>query len=200
MVRRADGGWDGFNASSPGVPLGPPDPEYEERGRHQPYISILHTGIALAVNRTRIPPIEGCPKDGPTICNKGGVDVSGTVKRAISNQGAVQEKALEEAKNAYDLRALYNVLVKIKRANPEETVAGVGADTSIPAGVISSVLGAIRTERPGANADGLFDDDATFHKGDKPQKPQADPSGKYDDDDPDGTKGLFPDLIFLVIM
>lgn len=99
--------------------------------------TISHEGFYLATRERTLPPVAGCPAPGPTIClSQPDRDLREDFSqvRQLSARGdhAGTQALLDETLQAYDWRQLYNSLVELKRAHPDEQVIHVGADPNIP--------------------------------------------------------------------
>ena len=161
VITRKGDEWYGFNASSPKLSVGPEDDAPEEEPLDLT-IFIGANGIRVAAQSSLMMPIDGCPVDGPTICNEEGTDGAKLLERVKSTQGAEREAAIDALVAAYNLSGLYNKVLEIKAAYPDETVVTIAADTDMPFAVVSAVTGAVRTKRAGGDAKGHFADDSAF--------------------------------------
>ena len=180
--------WRGFNASSPKLSVGPPDePEVSDEPPLNLTLGISARGVRVSAEGGNLPPISGCPADGPTVCNEGGADASDLIAKVASTQGAERDAALGELVAAYDMHSLYNTAVRIKNAYPEETVFTVTADPDVPFTLVAAVVHAVRDRRDAGNAKGYFADDAAFEA--------AAPSARSFT----SGGGLFPDPVFGVV-
>ncbi len=100
-----------------------------------------------------MPPIAGCPADGPTVCLRkdANVDVAAQFTQArkimdSGNDGALTDGQVELEKGiqAYDWRELYNLLSGIKQKFPDETIMNVSADPDIPFSMIVRMMDVAR--------------------------------------------------------
>jgi hypothetical protein len=184
IVSRDAGAWRGYNASLPALAVGPPDDEPLEEEPLELTIAIGAEGFRVMAAAALVPPIAGCPADGPTVCNEGGADASELIARVASTKGAERDAALAELVAVYDMHSLYNTALRIKGRYPDDTVVTVVADGDVPFALVSAVVDAVRDRRDSGNAKGYFADDAAFEAA-------APPVRSFSSSD-----GLFPDPVF----
>ncbi len=165
-----------INVSAPKLSVGPvtDDPTPPEEQPLNLTIGISNSGFTIAATGAKLPPITGCPEASPTtVCVKSGKDVAamlGEVKAlrdkydATGNRDFIDQsdEKLIGVVEAYDLRQLYNSLLKIKKKFPDETVVNVGADPDIPFEVVVATMDAVRFKLDSGGDDGLFGTDEKF--------------------------------------
>ena len=100
-------------------------------------ITISSSGFYISAVGAQVPPIDGCPTQGPTICladESVDVDAAFDDARQIIYAGdeTAGEDRLEEGLRAYNWRALYNTLTTFKNEYPDETTVRLAADSDIP--------------------------------------------------------------------
>ena len=157
FASRHDGSWRVVNLVGQSLAVGPGEEPSSEL-----VMSASSRGVRVAVNGALLPPIEGCPADGPTVCNKGGANASELAARVSSTSGAERDAALAELVALYDTRRLYNTALKIKADHPSETVFTVAVDSDLPIALLDEVIHAVRYVRVSDSADHSFTDDAAF--------------------------------------
>ncbi len=165
-----------INVSAPKLAVGPvdSDPTPPENPPLQLTIGISTSGFTIAATGAKLPPIVGCPSEGPsTVCIKKGQDVEamlGKVKalrekfdstgnRDFSDQSDAE---LNSAVEAYDFRSLYNILVGIKKKFPEETVVNLGADPSVPFEILIKTMDTVRFKLESKADSGEFSNEEEF--------------------------------------
>lgn len=185
-TRRGDS-WGGFNAVTPRLEVGPPDLEELDGAPLELMLFIEPAGVRVAGEGALLPPIAGCPADGPTVCNEGGADASDLMGEVRASSGAERDGALSELVALYDLSALYAAVLKIKVRYPDETVVTVAASPGVPFAVVSAVLDAVRWKRAGGGPSGSFADDAAFEAAAPSTRPFSYPAD-----------ALFADPIFAI--
>ncbi|QDG50349.1 hypothetical protein FIV42_06265 [Persicimonas caeni] len=89
-------------------------------------VALSNAGFEVMAAKERLPAVDGCPAEGPTICLADtSVDVAGKFDEAKRLYDAGKPDAaksvLDGAMQAYDFRGLYNQLAQLKKAHPEET-------------------------------------------------------------------------------
>jgi biopolymer transport protein ExbD len=169
-----------INVSAPKLSVGPEtqEPKEDEKPPLQLTIGISTSGFTIAATGSKLPPLQGCPSDGPaTICPKAGkdiaavlVDVGALRKQYDSNPLADPDRTfikrsdekLQEAIESYDWRQLYNTLILIKQKFPEETVVNVGAGTNVPFEILVKVMDTVRYKLDSSKEDGTFDNPEAF--------------------------------------
>ena len=165
-----------INVSAPKLNVGPV--EEQDQPEEPPLnltIGVSSSGFTIAATGSKLPPMEGCPEVGATICVDKSTDVVttlGEVKNLRQQFDATgqQNKALMEQSNdkltsvteAYDYRRLYNKLVEIKKKYPEETVVNLGADPDIPFEIIVSTMDTLRFQRESDSDSGEFGNKQAF--------------------------------------
>ena len=136
-----------INITMPNIAMGPPS-EVKEEPDEKPLnltVTVNPKGFWVAAQDAVLPEQPGCPKPGPTIClEKQSVDVEAKFEQArkaidAGNLGRGEE-LLKEAMTAYNWRELYNMLVKIKKEFPKETVIKLTADPNIPYAMLVRVM------------------------------------------------------------
>lgn len=144
-----------INITAPKLSVGPPsaEPPDEEKKPLNLTVAIGVTGLRVAAEGGQLPPIAGCPADGPTVCLRkdANVDVAAQFTQArkimdSGNAGALTEGQVELEKGiqAYDWRELYNLLSGIKQKFPDETIMNVSADPDIPFSMIVRMMDVAR--------------------------------------------------------
>lgn len=140
-----------INITSPKLSVGPPS-EKKPKKKEKPLnltVAVADNGFRIGATGAILPPQDGCPSDGPTLClADDSIDVEAKIKEARSQfeQGAVDQgkKLLDEAASAYDFMGLYNQLMKIKKEYPDETVVKISADPNIPYELIVQTMDVVR--------------------------------------------------------
>lgn len=176
-----------INITAPQLSVGPPSSTTPPEPDEEPLnltVAINAKGFRIAAKSAQLPEMDGCPKPGPTVCLlRQEVDVAAKFQdaRAAYAKGGTQDEigqnALNEGVFAYNYRELYNLLVKVKRQYPKETMVNLTADASIPYAVLVQVMDAIRYEREKDS----YSDAASFSeadtkiKGDSPVDLFSDP-------------------------
>lgn len=123
------------------MPLGGATTTTEEK---DPEVQPLNLAIAMSPRGfyvsavgAIVPPIDGCPTQGPTICLADDtVDVQARFEdarrlMAAGNPGAGEEE-LEVGLQAFNYRELYNLLSRFKEQYPSETTVRLTADADVP--------------------------------------------------------------------
>lgn len=144
-----------INITAPQLSVGPPSSTAPPESEDEPLnltVAINAKGFRIAAKSAQLPEMDGCPKPGPTVCLlRQEVDVAAKFQDARAAYAKGQDEAGQTALNdgvfAYNYRELYNLLVKVKRQYPKETVVNLTADASIPYSVLVQVMDAIRYER-----------------------------------------------------
>lgn len=100
-------------------------------------ITISANGLYVTAVGRQVPPIDGCPTQGPTVClSDDSVDVDAAFEDARRIIAAGDETAgedrLNEGLRAFAWRELYNLLSTFKNEYPEETTVRLAADADIP--------------------------------------------------------------------
>lgn len=189
MVRRGDGGWDGFNVVTPRLALGAGEIPPEEK---PPEIMIGEDGVRVLFMGALVPPVEGCPAMGATICAQEGVDTSELLARYAEASGAAQrQEVLVELERAYNLRLLYNELVTLQPRQPENTVIHVAAEEGMPMALVAAALRTIRERREGGAEDGTFASDEAF---------EQNAPAEHVPNSARGEQALYPDVVLTLAM
>ncbi len=128
-------------------------------------VAIGHKGFELAARAAPLPPIEGCPSDGPTICLRDTqadtADLFGQARRAIDSGDRAQGQAiLDRALEQYDWRRLYNTLHQLKVDNPDESIVSVSASSDVPFAAVVRLFDTARVRLKS----GHYDSVAAFWK------------------------------------
>lgn len=143
-----------INITSPKLSVGPPS-EKKPKKKKKPLnltVAVDDKGFRIGATGAILPPQQGCPKGGPTICL---ADDSINVKNKIDSARAAAEqggkgakrkgqKILKEASSAYNWMELYNQLMKIKKKYPDETVVKVSGSPDIPYDFIVTTMDVAR--------------------------------------------------------
>lgn len=126
-------------------------------------ITISSSGFYISAVGRQVPPVDGCPTQGPTIClADDSVDVDAAFEDARQIIGAGDETAgedrLEEGLRAYDWRALYNELASWKNEYPDESTVRLSADADIPFALTVRTMDVARYRLE----EDTYDDDTEF--------------------------------------
>lgn len=100
-------------------------------------IAMSPSGFYVTGSGAQLPPIPGCPAQGPTICLKDeSVDVQNRFEEArrlmASGEEVQGEAVLEEGLQAYNYRELYNLLASLKNRFPDESTVRIAGDRDTP--------------------------------------------------------------------
>ncbi|MGM0559399.1 MAG: hypothetical protein ACQEVA_23650 [Myxococcota bacterium] len=135
-------------------------------------VSIQSDGFAIDAAGEELPPLDGCPDDGPTICRRDTtLDADELVAEARRLQkagelGASQQR-VETILATYDWPRLYDTLTTLKEQYPDETVIAI--EVAAPETIVAVVAQVMRTSRyklrapnaePDACAESFKDTDA----------------------------------------
>lgn len=142
-----------INITAPKLAVGAPSeaPPPEDKPLNLT-VAIGAKGFMISAEGGNLPPVPGCPQEGPTLCLRPdkNIDVNAKFteareamaqKRASMNEG---EKVIKEALTAYNWMELYGQLVKIKKKFPKETIVNLSADPNIPFGAIVRLMDVAR--------------------------------------------------------
>ena len=142
-----------INITSPKLSVGPPSEKKPEK-KEKPLnltVAVDDKGFRIGATGAILPPQQGCPKTGPTIClAEDSVNVQEEVKQAREafakgKGGAVQgRKILKKTEGAYNWMGLYNQLMKIKSKYPDETVVKVSASPDMPYSLVIRTMDVAR--------------------------------------------------------
>lgn len=142
-----------INITAPKLAVGAPSeaPPPEDKPLNLT-VAVGVDGFMISAEGGNMPPVAGCPQEGPTLCLRSdkNIDVNAKFteareamaqKRASMNEG---EKVINEALMAYNWMGLYNQLVKIKKKFPKETIVNLSADPNVPFGAIVRLMDVAR--------------------------------------------------------
>lgn len=109
-------------------------------------------GIAVNNDGEDIPPIEGCPPDGPTICTATEPDAVAGRLDAIRDDWsegdtATANEKFDELILDYQLPELYELLHEIGGKNSEKTSLEIRAARNIPISVVTRIAPVVRYQR-----------------------------------------------------
>jgi biopolymer transport protein ExbD len=166
-----------INVSAPKLAVGPvdQDPTPPENPPLQLTIGIFTSGFNIAATNKVKEPVSGCPEKGATVCIRKGKDVAALLGEVKSRRDRFDQtgnrdfitqsdEKVVEATEAYDYRKLYNLLVEIKKAYPEETVVNLGADPDIPFEIIVKTMDTVRFKLESSSDGGTFESEEAFSK------------------------------------
>ncbi|QDG51095.1 AgmX/PglI C-terminal domain-containing protein [Persicimonas caeni] len=127
-------------------------------------------GIDLITPKGRLPSLDGCPKDGPTLClEKGDIDVADELAKARERQEAGELQAsqdhVDRALSAYDWTGLYAKLTEVKGYYPKASVIGFRpTDDIVPVAVLVHAMDVARFKRKkdGSECAEAFESDAAL--------------------------------------
>jgi biopolymer transport protein ExbD len=135
-----------INITAPDLSTGPKT-EKKKKDEEKPLnltVTVSTDGLTIATENKPHDPIGDCPKDGPTLCTGGEIDVAQKFDRAAKQlrQGNIDQgqKTMYEGLSAYKWRQLYNELTKIKSKNQDENVINVSAESDIPFAAVVQVM------------------------------------------------------------
>ena len=107
-------------------------------------VTVEKDGFRVEATGAMLPPIDGCPKQGPTICLKEEADVEEMAGEALElRRGGDYEAGLgkmDEVLAAYDWAALYEKLAKIAEQYPDERRIVVRTEPEIPFAVTARTV------------------------------------------------------------
>ena len=155
--------------SSPSLAVGPPK---TIKLNHKVLVTMGSKGITVGYNEgeyaedekfVRLPPVEGCPADGPTICNRGKKDAAPLIKAYSTAKGDARDAAAMALVQVYDFRALYNKLVDLKAKKSDLNLVMVTLQHEMPVDLFAHVASHVRFLRPDAGKDGKFAEDKTYY-------------------------------------
>ncbi len=140
-----------INITAPKLSMGPPSEEKppDDEVKLNLTVAVNAAGFTIGAQNAILPPENGCPTPGPTIClSAQDKDVNAMLEgaRAKLTSGDAQggEAELREAMKAYDWIALYNKLTDIKGRFKEETIINISADPNIPYALIIRMMDVTR--------------------------------------------------------
>lgn len=101
------------------------------------FIQLTARGMRLVVDSAALPPRDGCPADGPTLCLLDTrYDVSEATDSAarLARKGRVSESddKTSEMLVKYDWMRLYNMLMEVKAEHPATSFVRLRADAGLP--------------------------------------------------------------------
>lgn len=107
------------------------------------------SGVRISVDGQMIEPIERCSPQDATICveeDRGDVQaLFGEIRRAADADEHLRvESLVDEAMQAYDFRAIYNVLARLKEQHPDEERLILTADPDVPYALLVRALDVAR--------------------------------------------------------
>lgn len=143
-------------------------------------IAMSPNGFYVTALGAVVPPVEGCPTQGPTIClEDDSVDVPASFEEArrmmAAGDGASGEVELEKGLQAYNYRELYNLLSRFKEQYPEETTVRLTADADIPFALTVRVMDVSRYRLD----DSSYDSNEDFWRADFQTEPGDDGEEQY---------------------
>lgn len=135
--------------------------EETEEDKEEPLnlaIAMSPNGFYVTALGAVVPPIDGCPTQGPTIClEDDSVDVQAQFESAreqmMGGNPKGGEETLEVALQAYNYRELYNLLARFKEQYPDETTVRLTADADIPFALTVRVMDVSRYQLEDASYD-----------------------------------------------
>jgi biopolymer transport protein ExbD len=141
-----------INITSPELSVGEPSEPKKKKKDEKPLnltVAVADNGLRIGATGAILPPEQGCPSDGPTLClADDSIDVESKVEQAREQfeKGNVTEgkKLFSEAASAYDWMGLYNKLSEIKKEYPDETVVKISANPDIPYDLIVTAMDTVR--------------------------------------------------------
>lgn len=112
-------------------------------------IALSNAGFEVMAAKERLPAVDGCPNEGPTIClSDSSADVAGKFDEAKRLYDAGEPKAakavLDDAMKAYDFRGLYNQLAELKKAHPDETRVTFTGEPDMPYAMLIQAMDVAR--------------------------------------------------------
>jgi len=157
-----------INITAPKLATGPPSetPPPDEEKPLNLTVAIGKNGFRIGASEGNMSPVGGCPADGPTICLANqNMDVGAKFAEARNIMSAggggaltAGEAVLEEGLQAYNWRALYNELSKIKERFPNETIVNISADSDVPFAAVVRTMDVVRYRL----AEKKYDDESAF--------------------------------------
>jgi biopolymer transport protein ExbD len=113
------------------------DSEEEEEESLDLSITMSNSGFYVSAGGSILPPIEGCPTEGPTICVQDqSLDMETLLdearQRMMAGNVEAGEDRMEQALRNYNFRELYNMLTGFKADFPDEEAVRLSADSDIP--------------------------------------------------------------------
>lgn len=132
------------------------DAEHDERrlkeDEAKPHVHISPRGFEVRLRGTILPPIEGCPPEGPTVCTPVPADrLQAMLDEAralfLQQQNEPAQKLADEYRNSFDFRNLYNQMTRLKKDlqdSPDETWLVISADADVPYLVLIKTLDTLR--------------------------------------------------------
>lgn len=147
-----------INITSPKLSVGPPSEKKPEK-KKKPLnltVAIDSKGFRIGATGAILPPEQGCPEDGPTLCLSDDSMDSSAIKKKVKQAREAFEnesdtsaiKLLQEASSAYDWMGLYNKLSEIKKKYPDETVVKISANPDIPYAFVVRAMDVVRYKLP----------------------------------------------------
>lgn len=135
------------------LPLPPPrkPDEEDEANALDLLVRLTPAGFELATDHRALPPADGCPDDGPTICLLDtGFDVATRTKQAASlarkGEDARAEVAVDLIVDQYDWRRLYNELMTIKREYPNTSFFRLEMTPDLPYALVIRAMDVARVQ------------------------------------------------------
>src|SRR5690606_28999170 len=128
---------------------------YERRLKEdeaKPHVHISPRGFEVHFQGAMLPPIEGCPPEGPTVCTPVPADrLQAMLDEAralfLQQQNEPAQKLADEYRNSFDFRNLYNQMTRLKKDlqdSPDETWLVISADADVPYLVLIKTLDTLR--------------------------------------------------------
>lgn len=119
------------------------------------------TDLSEAPRGVLMPPVEGCPDEGPTICLRDGDRETtelfeAALEAASDGPGAPSNRALDDALKRYDFERLSELLADWQREN-EGTHASVTSNRDVPIAVTQRTIQAMREHHGDAENRELFE-------------------------------------------
>lgn len=138
-----------INVSSPRMAPTDADTTTETSEEFTLTVATSLSGFEVSTQSGPLEPIEGCPKEGATVCLADSTfDVDGHmghVERALARGDQEQvEKLLDELVAAYDFAGLYSKLRSLKAEHPDATSIRLTASPKIPYEMLVQVMDAVR--------------------------------------------------------
>jgi hypothetical protein len=110
-----------------------------------------HDGVRLAARGRVLVAVDGCPEQGPTVCNIAGADARSALDRArqLSAEGDFDgaERELERGARAYRWHAVHDQVMAIADKHPDESMVTFSAVPDLPWAVVVRAISAVTHRR-----------------------------------------------------
>ena len=145
------------------------EPDEDEKESLDLTVTIASSGLYVSAVGSQVPPIDGCPGDGPTVCltddmSSNDVEAAFDDGRRLIMDGSESdgEERFDDALQAFRWREFYNLLSEFKADFPDETTVRLTADSDIPFALTVRVMDVARYQLE----EDSYDDDTEFWQAD----------------------------------